>query len=99
MVKEKTLNDKWIGNITEPVVDNVNKTIHIQLPSELAWIAKQTNSGEYNGFDGYHILLDNDLNLDKQLWTPIGTEKYCFMGVFNGNGHTCLLYTSDVADE
>ena len=98
LVKEKTLNDKWIGNITEPVVDNVNKTIHIQLPSELAWIAKQTNSGEYNGFDGYHILLDNDLNLDKQLWTPIGTEKYCFMGVFNGNGHTISnLYTDNTS--
>lgn len=36
-------------------------------------------------------LLDSNGNVqvaDPIKWTPIGTEKYYFNGIFNGNGHT-----------
>lgn len=99
MVKEKLANESWSGNITEPVVDTVNKTIHIKLPSELAWIAQQTNAGLYNGFDDYQIYIDNDLDFNKKLWTPIGTETNNFKGKVNGYGHTISnLYTNHTSE-
>lgn len=93
-VKEKQVSTLWDGSITEPVIDAVNKIIHIKAASELAWIAQQTNLGNYNGFDGYQIYLDNDLDLNKKLWIPIGTKTYNFSGQLNGYGHTISnLYT------
>lgn len=93
-VKEKQVSTLWDGSITEPVIDAVNKVIHIKAASELAWIAQQTNLGNYNGFDGYQIYLDNDLDLNKKLWIPIGTKTYNFSGQLNGYGHTISnLYT------
>lgn len=98
-VKEKQVSALWDGSITEPVIDAVNKIIHIKAASELAWIAQQTNSGGYNGFNGYHIYLDNDLDMNKQPWTPIGTETYNFKGTFNGNGHVISnLYSNDTSE-
>lgn len=80
---------KWDGvTIDEPESDG--NYIYIAKPSELAWIAQQTNAGRYNGFEGKTLLLQNDIDLNNQSWIPIGSgvssdvSTITFRGKFNG---------------
>lgn len=84
---------KWDGiTIEEP--DSSGNYFYITKPSELAWIAQQTNADRYNGFEGKTILLQNDIDLNNQNWAPIGTglliddTRIIFKGNFDGKGHT-----------
>ena len=61
----------------------------ISTPEQLAFLAKQVNSGVT--YDGRYIELDADLadlDLGAHYWTPIGTNLRPFHGTFNGNGKT-----------
>lgn len=95
---------KWDGvTIDEPESDG--NYIYIAKPSELAWIAQQTNAGRYNGFEGKTLLLQNDIDLNNQSWIPIGSgvssdvSTITFRGKFNGQGHTIknLSITGEIA--
>ena len=46
---------------------------------------KKVNSGE--DYNNTLIKLYNDIDLQNEDWTPIGTANYPFNGVFNGNGY------------
>ena len=46
---------------------------------------KKVNSGE--DYNNTLIKLYNDIDLQNEDWTPIGTANYPFTGVFNGNGY------------
>ena len=76
----------WDGSIEEP--DNDGVRYYITKPSELAWVADQTNAGLYQGFKNKEILLMNDINLGGHNWIPIGSLYNPFRGTFNGNGKT-----------
>lgn len=74
--------------------DDVNKVIQISTPEQLGLLAYEVNNGE--SFEGYTIILTNDIDLSKHLWEPIGkhTVSYVpnntdhrFKGTFDGKNH------------
>lgn len=85
-IKDKT--PAWDGSIEKPNIEG--RVIHIQNGAQLAWIGEQTNLGNYDGFKGYTIYIDNDLDLGSIPWTPIGNKQYSFQGSLNGSGHKIL---------
>ncbi len=87
--------DYWTdsGNYTEPSIDPATKTVTITSAAELAWLAWRCMQG--TTFGEYTILLENDLDLSRHLWMPIGgrdkdgnnSGANAFAGVFDGQGH------------
>lgn len=68
---------------------------HIKTAEDLAGFSKCFSQGYYmyGQMTGYTIILDNDIDLNGNEWTPIGisdaNNSYCsFDGTFDGNGHT-----------
>ncbi len=89
----------WDGQINEPETDEDGTTYLITKPSELAWVAKQANSG--TTFSDKTVQLQNDIDLCNGLWTPIGTSSAPFKGTFNGQNHTVTnlkVYSSVASD-
>ncbi len=56
----------------------------ISSAAALRYVAGQVNSGK-NYYKGVTFTLANDINLNNEEWSPIGTETNCFMGNFDGN--------------
>ncbi len=76
----------WDGvTVNEPELD-ANGNYLITKASELAWVAQQTNAG--TTFAGKTVLLTEDIDLNKQPWTPIGDDAHLFKGLLNGQNHT-----------
>ena len=81
--------EPWDGmTIIEPFC--YNTSYYICSPTELAWIAQQTNNG--NAFDGKTFFLLNDIDLGGTqaipvTWIPIGTSSCPFGGLFWGNNY------------
>ena len=90
--KPSTDIDVWDGSVTEPDYDEQTNTYIVDSGSDLAWLANIVNgtSSRANGdsFAGKTFSLTNDINLDGQEWTPIGTSDNPFKGTFDGAGHT-----------
>ncbi len=74
--------------IVAPEYDETTKTYTVKHAANLAWIAKFVNGG--NSMEGYNVVLNNDIDLNNQEWSPIGsiTQEHGFCGNFNGNNHT-----------
>ncbi len=53
--------------------------------AELAWLS--LNNDANNGYNGYTIRLDADINLDGRLWTPLGSSTKPFLGTLEGQNH------------
>ena len=76
----------WDGStVNEPKQDAEGNYL-ITKASELAWVAQQTNAG--TTFAGKTVLLTDDIDLNNQTWTPIGTAANSFKGTFDGQNHT-----------
>lgn len=75
----------WDGSVTTIQADADN-VYTINIPSELAYIAKIVNGG--SNLAGYTVRLNRDIDLNNLNWTPIGTTGKEFAGSFDGNGHT-----------
>lgn len=58
----------------------------IENAEQLAYLAQQVNNG--TDYERAHFLLVSDLDLSGNEWTPIGTYRKPFWGVFDGGGHT-----------
>ncbi len=75
------------------VVDDDLHRIDIYNAEAFAWFAYRAVLGK-QGFAGWTINLYCDVDLDNQMWVPIGlgarsnAPKMAFQGTFNGNGHT-----------
>ncbi len=52
----------------------------------LKWLAAEVNGG--NTFSGKTVVLDADIDLKNEAWTPIGNVTNNFMGKFDGQNHT-----------
>lgn len=85
--------------------------IHIKDAAELAYFAQLVNKGETKvhitngndlditaGFEGSHIKLTDDIDLNKQDWTPIGNDKF-FRGHFDGDGHVVTGLKININDQ
>ena len=85
----------WDGKtINEPKFSTEKNAYIIEKASELAWVAQQVNAGvtrsaTANEFSGKKFLLEYDLNLNNEPWTPIGVPGYsnAFNGIIDGQGH------------
>jgi len=87
----------WLGEIdTEWYdADPAATEFTINTAEELAGLAEIVNSGKDN-FEGDKITLASDLDLNDDLWTPIGTSAAKFNGTFDGAGHTIYnLYVNN----
>lgn len=72
--------EKWDG--ISSAVPQLSGTIYqISSAEELYWFAQKTNEGEALSAE-----LTNDIDLNSQQWSPIGTTSYPFQGEFNGAG-------------
>ena len=70
----------------------------VAAPSQLKKLATLVNGGKT--FEGITVVLANDIDLNNQEWTPIGsaTAEHGFMGNFNGNGFAIKnLAINDIA--
>ena len=89
---EEIIYEVWDGkSVSEPSTD-ANGNYIIKKGSELAWLADQVNGvtrAAANTFAGKTFLLEQDIDLGGNEWTPIGknTGDY-FKGTFDGQGHT-----------
>lgn len=88
--------------------DDNGKKIEIASAAELGLLAYEVNQGEQ--FDGYTIVLKNDIDLSGHNWDPIAhfTSSYinssvpAFRGSFDGNGYTISnmkIQISSVSDD
>lgn len=89
--------DVWEGNIANSFSEGDGKEATPYLISsgaELAYLAKGVNDGSITTSDKY-FKLTNDIDLNDQAWTPIGSGSYYFQGNFDGDNHTISnLYIS-----
>lgn len=63
---------------------------------DLAYLAQQVNNGQT--YEGQYFNLVNDIDLNSQSWTPIGTYSTSFRGIFDGEGHTisnCVINSNN----
>ena len=82
----------WVDRVTE--VQSTGVSYSVSSEKELAYIAKQINSGEIES-EGIIINLTAPLDLSNKFWTPIGSEEYPFKGTFNGNMYEIKNLTVD----
>ena len=79
----------WDGKAKEPKKDTQGNWI-IEEASELAWLADQVNGttrAAGRDFAGETFKLTKDIDLNGELWTPIGATGTTFMGTFDGQNH------------
>ena len=58
---------------------------------------ERVNEGE--NFENTLIKLSSDLDLENEVWKPIGTKENSFKGVFNGNGYKIKNLKLSTVDE
>lgn len=88
------------------ITDESTKTVSVSSAGQLAAIAKNVNSGN-NSYEGYTVILLNDIDLNDQPWTPIGNAANdagnyegatgIFKGSVNGGGNT--IYNLNIQDK
>lgn len=112
------VDDEWGGSyagpefVQIPAYDEATKTWTITNADELRWVAASVNAtlpttkaaADTKNFKGETVVLANDIDLENELWTPIGTVlgerryDYVFAGTFDGNGKTIRNLKVDHAD-
>ena len=79
----------WENKHTPAALTEVNGTYTIGSVEELRLLSYMVRKG--NTFSGKEILLTTDLDLENQLWLPIGGSdevgSCSFSGIFRGQGH------------
>ena len=82
--------NSWNGSVEAPAYDAETKTYTITEASHLAWLAAQVNGTETRAakqtFNGVKFVLAKDIDLNGELWTPIGAAGK-FEGTFDGAEH------------
>lgn len=71
---------------------NAENILKITNSEEFTSFVNDYNSGKFHVNDSLisplTVILDNDISIVNEYISPIGTEEFPFIGVFNGNGHT-----------
>ena len=82
--------NSWNGSVEAPAYDAETKTYTVTEASHLAWLAAQVNGTETRAakqiFEGVKFVLAKDIDLNGELWTPIGATGE-FKGTFDGAEH------------
>ena len=77
------------GVKAEPLTFDEDGICRISTEAELKRFAEMANAGD--NFAGKTVYLENDIDLNNKLWTPIGVyndSKTHFKGTFDGQNHT-----------
>lgn len=83
------ISDDIYGVKVEPLTFGEDGICRISTEAELKRFAAMANAGD--NFAGKTVYLENDINLNNELWTPIGVYKDStthFKGTFDGRNHT-----------
>ena len=86
----------WAAGLTT----ETDGVYHIKRGEELLAFAKMVNDGS-NTFEGKKMVLDNDIDISTQEWTPIGERKtggIKFKGTFDGQNKTITLKITNCTD-
>lgn len=88
VVEEKEQTETaWAGAIATSYASEEGNSYIISTAEQLAYFAKQVNEG--NDYSGKTVLINNDIDLNKEKWTPIGNGKNrIFKGKFDGQNNT-----------
>lgn len=80
--------DVWDGTSTNTDWYSIGETeYHLYTAADLSGLANLVNQGVT--FDGCDFYLEEDIDLNNKLWTPIGFGSWFrFGGYFNGNSHS-----------
>lgn len=99
LLNDENGTDVWVGTVDTSWYDASKDTFEIRTAAELAGLAALVNGtakdAEGNpiaavNFKGKTIKLTADIDLNNQVWTPIGNGNsvFAFSGTFNGDGYT-----------
>lgn len=78
---------EWIDSADASWFDASSNNFSITTAEELAGLAELVQDG--NTFENKTISIDADIDLDGNLWTPIGVDvDFPFSGTVEGNNHT-----------
>ncbi|MCD7727530.1 MAG: hypothetical protein LUH57_04220, partial [Ruminococcus sp.] len=78
--------------------NSTDTSFTITTATQLAGLASLVNNG--NNFSDKTIKLGNNIDLNSEDWTPIGTYSSPFSGTFDGQGYTVSnLYINDTASD
>lgn len=89
LLNDENGTDVWVGNIAEKFAGGTgteSDPYQISNGAELAYLAQQVNGGTTYADSFFKLAKDIDLN--NQVWTPIGTQGNPFKGVFDGGQHS-----------
>lgn len=77
----------WDGKTkTKPTIDKL--AYKVSTPAHLAWIAEAcATDADARQFEGKEVVIEADLDLGNQEWTPIGSMEHPFKGHFIGKNH------------
>ena len=86
----------WAAGLTT----ETDGVYHIKSGEELLAFAKMVND-DSKTFEGEKVVLDNDIDISTQEWTPIGERKTCgikFKGTFYGQNKPLTLKITNCTD-
>lgn len=66
---------------------------HVYNLAWLQYIGYFNDSTNFSGLHQYYFEVENDIDMEGLTIPPIGTEKYPFLGHFDGNGNTISNFT------
>ena len=78
--------DTWDGSISQPAYDSSRGVYVIKKGAELAYIHQHWDDCYKNSYS-----LEEDLDLSRFIWIPLGQGGSQFEGTFYGNSHTIEL--------
>ena len=96
---DEATNTYVYGEIKVPdgYMKDENGNVTISDKDGLFWFAKQVNGG--NNFAGKTVTLANDIDLNNEAWTPIGTQTNSFKGTFDGQNKTVSNINAQLPSE
>ena len=88
----------WVTAVTsEPEGFEAN---NIDTPEELAWaISVASGYNNQTAAPTSEFTLTGDIDMDANIWVPIGSNGYAYSGKFNGNGHVVTGLRSPMNEE
>lgn len=75
----------WDGASVEEI-EPIGETYIVENAAQLAWISEAVEEGV--SFRGKTVILAADIDLDNNVWSPIGTKSHPFEGNFDGQNHS-----------
>lgn len=86
-INREIISGEITSNPSDEIQDSTTSITnwHIKNVEELKEFANLVNNG--NNFEGITVYLDENLDLNNEVWTPIGNYTTQFMGTFEGQDH------------